>query len=283
MKKQTDQIPHFIIVGAMKSGSSSLMHHLRNHKKIHTPSKELHFFNNDNNYRKGLNWYIKKILEKKNPEAEIFGEKTPSYSYQKNVAERIYQNCPDSKIIWIFRNPVERTYSNYLHSFKQGKDLLCFEDAIKMEEKRIKSNIWYGYKTRSIYHLQVERFLKFFPKEQMFFLLFDDLIKLYSSDHVLNELFGFLGISEEEFTFVKEFRNKTILPRFPSLLFYSRKWGLYNFTIFRRLLKIINFYHKKPGYTKMSLEIREELKNFFKPHNQKLGLLINKNLDKWNK
>ncbi len=281
MNNENKQTPHFIIVGAMKSGTTTLMHHLSNHKKIHIPLKELHYFNDNKNYEKGISWYKNEILKGKNEEAVVFGEKTPTYSYQENVAERIYKTCLSTKIVWVFRNPVNRTYSNYLHAYKGGGDFLSFAEAIKREEERIKIKIWHGYKKRSIYHLQVERFLKFFPKEQMLFLLFEDLIKPYSDTHALHEMFNFLQLTDKEFEYHNEARGKTYLPRFPATLYRAANLGLSNNIIVSKTLNFINFYKQKPGYNKMSQEMREELQKFFKPHNETLARLINKNLNLW--
>ncbi|WP_420379803.1 hypothetical protein [Gilvibacter sp.] len=51
---ESKSIPQFLIVGAMKAGSTSLRFHLNNHSKIHLPAQELNFFNNKANFDKGL-------------------------------------------------------------------------------------------------------------------------------------------------------------------------------------------------------------------------------------
>lgn len=267
----------------MKSGTTTLLHHLRNHKHVYISQTEMHFFNKDMNYNKGYEWYKTRLIENMPEDAHIIGEKTPTYSYQENVAERIYKTCPSAKLIWVFRNPVERTYSNYMHAYKQGVDPLSFEDAIHKEEERIKSNVFLGYKKRSIYHLQVERFLNFFPKEQMFFILFEELIKPYSKDHVLNDLFHFIGISNSGFKYTDEVVNKTTLPRFPRTLYYAKKWGINSNKLVNKSLFFLNFYRQKTGYKKISPELKKELTTYFEPHNKKLSLLINKDLSVWEK
>ena len=156
--------PHFIIVGSMKSGSSSLQFHLNNHEKINLPEREIHFFNLEENYSKGNDWYQKVLNNNIKKDATLIGEKTPTYSFQENVAERIAKDYPNTKIIWVFRNPTDRAYSNYLHALKRGDDALSFKSAIEAESDRIKKSIWHGYKSRSIYKNQIQRFLEFFSK-----------------------------------------------------------------------------------------------------------------------
>lgn len=276
-------IPEFIIVGTMKSGTSSLMHQLRRHPEIHTPDKELHFFNRKANYEKGIDWYKEVLLKNKPDAAKVIGEKTPTYSYQADVAEKIYKDFPNVKLIWVFRNPVDRTYSNYLHALKQGVDYYTFEKAIKKEEKRIQKNIFMGYKQRSIYVRQVENYLRFFPKENMFFLLFEDLIQPYGEKHVLNDLFDFLGVSKTGFQYERKPSNPTRLPKHPKVLYYVRKFGLHNKPGAKQLLDKLHIDAQTESYEKMSIKTRTELVEYFKPYNKELEKLIGLDLSVWNK
>jgi len=278
-----DNIPSFIIVGSMKSGSTSLMYHLRNHKNIHTPPKEVHFFNRDENFNKGVEWYKNILTNGLNDNTKVVGEKTPTYSYQSNVPRRIFESFPDTKIIWIFRNPVDRTYSNYLHSLTRGNENLSFEKAIEKEGTRIKKNIFKGYRIRSIYHKQVSSYLKFFPKENMFFMLLEDLIQPYDEDHILNDLFEFLDVTKENFDFNSKPKNVTVIPKYPIVLYYGTKSIFYKFSLFRKFVRKISFYGSKPGYTPMDSQIRTELVDYFKKHNEKLSKLIDKDLTIWDK
>lgn len=278
-----NQIPHFIIVGAMKSGTTTLGTHLSNHKEIHVPSSELHFFDSSKNFNKGIEWYKKKLIESKNEEARFIGEKTPTYSYMPSMEKRIHEAVPHTKIIWIFRDPVKRTYSNYLHGIKKGFEKHSFEEAINEESKRIKSNIFYGYRTRSIYHEQVQRYLEFFPMEQMHFMLFEDLVKPYSKDHVLNDLFRFIGTDSNGFDYREVHSHKTVLPRFPKLLYYATQSGLMKFNPVRRGITALNKHRKNGGYSKMPADINDDLYRFFQPHNERLSDLIGMDLSAWNK
>lgn len=278
-----ENIPEFIIVGTMKSGTSTLMDHLRRHRELYTPEREVHFFDRDDNYSKGVSWYLEELLRDKPNNVKVVGEKTPTYSYKPGIAERIHQHFPDVKLVWIFRNPVDRTYSNYLHAFKAGADIYSFEKALRTEEKRIKKNLFLGYKERSIYYRQVERFLEYFPEENMFFMLFEDLIKPYHEKHVLNDLFNFLGVSPDAFTFDKKPSNKTRLPKYPRTHYYSKKMGLYKNSFSKRILDKLNIDAKTESYSKMPDSVRSELLEYFKPYNEKLEKLIELDLSAWNK
>ena len=267
----------------MKSGTTTLGAHLDNHKKIHVAANELHFFDSQINYNKGIDWYHKKLKEDTRNDARIIGEKTPTYSYMPGVEKRIYETAPHAKIIWIFRDPVDRTYSNYLHGVKKGFDNLSFEKAIENESKRIKSNIFYGYRTRSIYHEQVQRYLEYFPMEQMHFMLFEDLIKPYSGDHELNDLFNFLGTDPQDFTYQTMHSHKTVMPRFPKLQYYATQLGLMKFNPIYRGVTKINRSNKEPGYPEMTTKMEDKLFRFFHPHNQRLAKLIDHDVSAWNR
>lgn len=275
--------PDFIIVGGMKAGTTTLSHHLSHHAEIHIPENEMQFFNNEKNYSKGLAWYEKQLGKNRKTSAKLIGEKSPGYSFQLGVAERIYNYCPQVKLIWIFRNPIERTYSNYLHVLKNGGENLSFREAILQEEDRIKKYLFHGYAERSIYYKQVERFLNYFPKEQMHFMLFEDLIQPYGPDHCLHALFDFLCIDHAKFEFVAEQKNQTLLPRFTRSLYFAKKTGLDKLPFVKRALKVLNFWKGKAGYPKIDTATYTYLDNYFKPFNQKLASLIDMDLNKWNK
>lgn len=275
------QYPDFIIVGAMKAGSTSLRFHLNQHAKIHLPQKELNFFNNQKNFNKGLSWYMEAITKNAKSTASCFGEKSPAYTLEEFVPERMFNLLPNTKLIWVLRDPVARTYSNYLHELKLGHENLSFGAALKAEEKRSAKNIRYAYKHNSFYAEQIERFLQHYPKEQCFFVLFDELIQPYSKTHILNKLFEFLEVSPKDFSYTNQVRNKTTLPKYPKLSYYSNKLGLTKSYKIDKLLHKVNFRNQSPGYPKLNPAIKVQLKAHFKPHNERLSTLINKDLAAW--
>lgn len=254
----------FIIVGAMKAGTSSLGFHLNSHPDIYLPEKELQFFNDDSKFYMGYNYYYSLF----NPNGEkVLGEKTPTYSYQENVAERIYDFNPDIKLIWILRSPVDRAYSNYLHAVKNGSELLSFESAVENESERIKTDIWKGYLERSIYIKQVKRYLQWFKIEQMHFVIFEEFKA--NPEKELKKIFNFLEVDSSKSFYKVEERNKTVMPRSTISLYYARKhFGHKSFSF--KVINKINTIGKAPGYQKMSKSIRKELDARFIDHNNKL-------------
>ena len=80
----------FIIVGVMKSGTTTLAHHFSRHPEIAIPEKEVHYFDYDENYNRGEGWYEKELIQNAKTGTKIMGEKTP-YSFYTYTAERIYK------------------------------------------------------------------------------------------------------------------------------------------------------------------------------------------------
>ncbi len=268
----------FIIVGAMKAGTSSLAFQLKDNPQVCIPLKELHFFDNEDNFSKGVEWY--ESFFKDCSSSGIIGEKTPTYSYSEKVPKRIFDYNPEVKIVWIFRNPVDRAYSNYWHAVKAGVENLSFEKAVKLESKRIEQDIFKGYLKRSIYIEQVERYLKFFDIKNMHFLLFEEFLQNPTEN--MRKLFKFLDIPFNNFQYKDEIRNITIIPRMPRLLRRTREI-LGEKSLMYRGVRFILSRGKKPGYAKLSSELRAELNEHFKNHNEKLKNLTGLNITAWEK
>jgi hypothetical protein len=258
-------IPQFIIVGAMKAGTTTLAFHLNNHPKIHVPGKEVHFFNHHDEFEKGIEYYQSKLTKDAGSEAELIGEKTPTYSYMKEVPERIKSMCPTSKIIWIFRDPVERAFSNYMHAKRAGVEELSFADALEQEDKRIISHIKYGYRTRSQYADQVERYLLHFPLDQMFFMKIDEMMQPFDSTHKLNALFAFLGVGSDGYHHQEVIKNKT------SYKMKRPSDGLIG-RLKSRLMGVTqdNSVDLEAQFKKELTDQNEALREYFRPYNDRL-------------
>lgn len=265
----------FIIVGAMKAGTSSLGFHLNNHPDVYLPEKELQFFNDDKKFKHGYEYYYNQFKPGKE---KVLGEKTPTYSYQENVAKRIHDFNPNIKLIWIFRNPVDRAYSNYLHAVKNGAEMSSFKNSVKFESKRIKDDIWRGYMERSMYIKQVERYLKLFKREQMYFVLFENM--MLDTEKELKDIFNFLGVDSTKGVYYIEQKNKTVMPRSKVSLYLTRKLFGTNSFVFR-VVKKLNVIGKKPGYDKLKLSEKKELNQLFTEPNKLLQQLTGLDLKLW--
>jgi hypothetical protein len=197
-------LPNFLIIGAAQCGTTTLHSHLREHPDIYLPASkrpEPHFFLKGDEYARGLSHYSERHFSEWHGQTAV-GEISTSYIYHEAVAERIRMHLPKVKLIAILRNPVDRAYSNYWHTVKSGLETLSFEEAVLTERERtagILDRFWrevqpYAYVGRGFYYKQLSSYLRYFRRERMLILLFDDLVGRPAG--VLRDIFGFLGIDE---------------------------------------------------------------------------------------
>jgi hypothetical protein len=114
-------LPSFLIVGAMKAGTTWLAYNLKQHPDIYMPEQEVRFFSKPENFDKGPAWYEKHF----NPGIgkKAIGEKTPAYLLCRQKPSLIKDYLPDVKIIAVLRNPVMRIVSQVNHHLRRGSVL----------------------------------------------------------------------------------------------------------------------------------------------------------------
>ena len=252
-------LPNFLIIGAARSGTTSMYEYLSQSPNILAPTgKEIYFF--DKNFQRGINWY-KKFFPTKNQMSNhsneinqkvITGEATPRYIHHPHVPKRVFNMIPNVRLIVLLRNPVDRAHSHYQMQFEHKAESLSFEEAIEKEPERLegefekmeKDGNYYSvefykrsYLTRGIYAEQLERWFKYFPREQFLIIQSEEF---YSNTlSVFKKVLNFLSIPNFE---PNEFEA-----------FKSRK------------------------YSEMNPETRKKLVEFFKPHNERLYKLLGTN------
>ena len=190
---------NFYGVGTQKGGTTTLHEILRQHPDIFLPeTKEIHFFDKEELYSRGFDWYLNTFFGQYNGE-QICGEFTPEYSFFANIPERILKTAGQNiKILFVFRNPVDRAFSHYLMTKRRMREDLSFEDAIRSEEVRMHAGDYnavvdFSYLSRGMYSQQVRRYLQHFPIENMLFLRFEeDLIQ--NPKATVKRILKFLGV-----------------------------------------------------------------------------------------
>jgi hypothetical protein len=206
MSNDKRMMPSFVIVGAMKAGTTFLHRTLALHPQVRDPwRKEIHFF--DQNYARGLDWY-RAYFPHEEPGC-ITGEGTPSYMFHPTAAARIMETLPTAKVIAVLRDPTERAISHYRMALSRNAEPLSFQKAIAEEESRIASDrekllqnpdyrasayFQFSYRARGLYLPQVQALQRAIPAEQLMILDSRSLFK--DSDRVLREVERFLGIDE---------------------------------------------------------------------------------------
>lgn len=282
--KRMNSLPNFIICGTQKGGTTSLYTYLKQNPFIGMSNKkEIHYF--DLHYQKGIEWYKKHFKKFKDKKYKLVGEATPTYMYFENIPERIYRLIPETKLIFILRNPVNRAYSHYWHTVKIGYEYLYFEEAIEKEEERLREyqefiRSLYSYKDRGKYISQLERFWKYFPKEQMLILITEELKE--KPEQVMTKLFDFLEINVN--TMSKNWYLSLYKGKQP------RIWQLQSFigmlpnnsicNLSRRIFKYLNF---KNGYPAMDPETKQKLISYFRPYNKELEKKLGRKITYWDK
>ncbi len=125
-------LPDFALIGAMKSGTSSLHLYLSDHPQIFMPSlKEIRFFNAEKSYRRGVDWYRQFFRPGLRTGARVFGEATPGYFHHPYALERMKAVIPHARLILLLRDPVKRVYSHYWHLVRRGSERRAFADVVR--------------------------------------------------------------------------------------------------------------------------------------------------------
>jgi hypothetical protein len=277
-----NNLPNFIICGTQKSGTTSLYYYLKEIPSIALPlKKEIHFF--DLYYEKGVGWYKKYFEEFQNKGYKLIGEATPSYMYFEDVPRRIYELIPNTKLIFMLRDPIDRAYSHYWHTVKRGYESLSFDEAIEMEEKRISdapSSIRqrYSYIDRGKYIVQLKRFWKYFPKEQMLILITEELKE--RPKKIQNQIFEFLELDNDmsgrDWNAIHYKGQQPRIWRLQRILGMLPDTSLYNF-----LRYTVNHLNLKDGYPSMNPEIKQKLISYFEPYTKELENKLGKKLTCW--
>jgi hypothetical protein len=231
-------MPTFLIIGAQKSGTTSLYEYLKEHPQIHmSPIKEPRFFAFEGerpNFRgPGDQELYKDVVSDLQGYRALFqgaskemalGEASVVYLYLPRTPERIRHYIPDVKLIAVLRNPIERAYSAFLHLTRDRKEpLRDFGPALQAEDERIQNNwgpIWH-YKQIGFYYAQMRRYYDTFEREQIRVYLYEDL----SNDPkgMLKDIYEFLGVDNK---FVPDVRRRHNVSGVPA---HKHWYAMYTF------------------------------------------------------
>ena len=196
-KRRKIQRLDFILAGAQKSGTTALHYFLSRHPDICMgDQQEIHFFDNDAHFVSAVDY---EELHKHYPPltpSMIAGDCTPSYLYHVPAAERIWNYNPNVKLLIILRNPVERAFAYWNMQRFKGREPLDFFDALREEQTRIGGAPpvdarRFAYIDRGFYGRQLERIFKFFPREQVKAVKFEQFRK--KQRETLVSIFSFLS------------------------------------------------------------------------------------------
>lgn len=299
-------LPDFLLVGAAKSGTTSLYNYLREHPHIYMPKiKEPQFFMSDILREVDRECYfyerIKNEIAKKQivsdfetyqklfclegRSAKRVGEGSVAYLYYyREVIPRIKHILGEPDIIIILRNPVDRAFSSYMHLIRNGGVDESFEDFIKNEKDRRKKKFpitFYGIGA-GLYYEQVKAYLDNF--ERIHVILYDDFVQ--NTKNVIRIVYRFLGVDEFFSANLSTKYNKSYGPKIKTIhKLITREY------FFKRYLRLLwqalpyQIRNQVLDYNKTRIEMtqeqRETVKSFFRRDISKLENLLGLNLEAW--
>lgn len=219
-------LPNFLIVGAAKSGTTSLFAHLAQHPDIYVPVvKEPCFFTEQGATRVATTVPEYEALFAGRTAEKAIGEASTTYLYDADAPRRIAALLGDRvKIIIMLRNPAERAYSLWGHYYYQvGLEKLPFPEALRAEEERIASPAFnarwthhhgnYRYFSSGLYYEQVKRYLDIFGPDRVLVHIFEEFSR--NPGHVCRKTFEFLGVDP---SFEPVLEKQNVSPGFRSSL-----------------------------------------------------------------
>jgi hypothetical protein len=291
--------PEFMLVGAMKCGSTSFARYLAAHPQVELPGpKEPHYWSWHRFPDRYQDFFVNESpVREPRPGQCISGEFSTSYLLHPLAPRRIRANLPDLKIFVVLRNPVDRAYSHFIMSNRAGLERECsFDEIVRREIEEcpellaaherwflrsvggsepwstaecapirvakhkkgfparilrddvdLRDFYYQSYVFRSIYHDQLHRWLRLYPRQQLMIIQSERFFEDPAA--TMSAAADFLGLQPFEFSRAKQLK---------------RGWdaGAGNVRQFPQ------------GYTAMGDAARRLLSDFFKPHNEKLYHLI---------
>ena len=253
-------LPDFFVIGPGRTGTTSLFHYLDQHPSLSKSAyDELGFF--DVNFHLGFHWYrslfpsiLTKFRIKLKTNFFMTYDVTPSYVRRPWIARRIKKLFPNSKLIIVLRNPIDKTYSHYYLSTTSG-ETRNFEEVIKKDMDDIskwninsKDDNYFATKVensklaRGFYVEQLLPWFELFPKNQILIISSEELAS--NTKNVMSEIFKFLNLPDYKIPNIEKVNVSK--------------------------------------YSKMNPDTRKILINFFKPYNEQLFKFLDRKFD-WNK
>ncbi len=248
--EEVGALPDYVIIGAMRCGTSRFYGLLNNHPFVKRAAvKELHYFDQPERFEKGIEWYRKCFPppEWQDGHRTITGEATPRYLFEPSVPERMAQVVPEARLIVLLRNPVDRAYSQYHKSVRNGRESRSFQETVEEELALLNTadspihpdpadspDRAYNQLARGIYVDQLVRWREYFDEEQMLVIKSEDFFKHQADTLKLVQEFLGLPYREIEIPSRKTSRQSTY------------------------------------EYEPMDPAIRQRLEDFFEPHNKRL-------------
>lgn len=297
LENRVCNLPDFLIVGAARSGTTSLYENLRKHYQIFMPdNKEPWFFCFDDADKSRIDILKKKgtitdfskylALFEKASTSQAVGEASTTYLYFYESAirniKKYHPKWQELKIIIILRNPVERAFSHYMIDMATAGVVIQFSEVIKKWQPKERSEI-YKYVDYGFYYNQVKAYKDNFSRVKIY--LFEDLKN--DAENLFIDLLNFLGVDTH---FVLNTRFKYNFSGIPKNKFVGDL--IYKPNIFKTIAKVIlpdrvrldikkNLMKTSNEKPELKDFERNALKDIYKDDVVKLQTLIGRDLSDW--
>ena len=185
-------LPNFLVIGAMKAGTSSVYDYLRAHRQVFmSETKELRFFSGGSGgtWDRGLGWYEAQFEGAAAKGAVAIGEASPHYSMASvypEAAPRIAEHLPDARLVYLVRDPIARIRSQYVHQWANGREARPLAEAALGDQ---------AYVTNSSYHWQLERYLPAYAPDRILVVVSEQLRDDRAA--TMARILSFLGVDPE--------------------------------------------------------------------------------------
>ncbi len=278
------------IIGTPKAGTTSLHHYLNEFPEILMSSKkEPDYFSDKEILEQGLYYGESRIdslikynnLFSKRDKEKFLGEASVSYLFYPEVSKRIKEYNPESKIIIMLRNPIDRAFSHYLMDYRLGLTSKSFEEEFKNQESlNFQQHFLLGN-----YYNQVKKYLEVFETENVHIIWYSDFKQ--NAEKELQKVIEFIGLNSDfEVDFNKVYNsfsmpNNNIIRKIYSVVWLRK---ILTFIFPKKLVNSIkSILFNKEKKPKLSAASREVLFSYYKSDIEDLEQLLSVNLSRWKK
>lgn len=206
--REPGMLPHYLILGAQKAGTSSLYRYIAESPAVELPErKEVHYF--DVQHHRGVEWYRSRFPPARDGSGRgtVTGEGSPYYLFHPLAPARVRELLPDARLLVLLRDPVRRAVSNYFHEVRAGRETLPLEAALAAEAERLEGEAerlveepgyesynhrHFAYQARGVYVDQILAWRAVFPPEQLLVIQSERLFE--RPDREMRRVFEFLEL-----------------------------------------------------------------------------------------
>lgn len=303
MKQQT-KFPNFLIIGAARSGTTSIYHYLKQHPQIYmSPVKEPRFFAYENEQfdsyylPQGFELHANGSVTNREAYYSLFngvsgekaiGEASTLYLCSSKACENIHQTIPRAKLIVILRNPAERAYSHFVLNRQWNCESIAdFTQAVhdELSQARDQWLMSWRYIERGFYYKRLKQYFDLFHQNQIRVYLYEDLCE--RPVWLIQDIFRFLTVNDNFIPDMSQrhFQSQTSRIKGVNLMLIQKN-ALKSFMkliippILRnkisKRVKILN--HYRPT---LNANVRKDLIEIYREDIMNLQGLIRRDLSKW--